>query len=331
MVNANFRGYGGDASQTDNYDWWSPVITEPKYNTLDEYNGTYIFPDGSIFSELNITSNGAVLTMTSAMGSTNLQNKGGDNFYLNEYGAPVIFKRDSNNVIDSIYISVQGIELFGKKYGYQYVAPIVDTVFGGGYIYNGGNMLSGLNDALNAQIAADIEKQIGEQIKAQLLADEEFRKATAILADAEIKRLAAEEADAENKRLSAIEAERIAKEKAALALDAENKRVAAILAETIAKEKAALALAEAERQKLAAIEAQKVADAKKLTPSVIVTPQVEEKKLVQQVITPEQIQAKVIVDNLTKNTTITPTKPNNTMLIGGILLAVVVLYVVTKD
>jgi hypothetical protein len=327
----NFRGYGGNASETDNYDWWSPVITEPKYNTLDEYTGTYTFPDGSIFNELNITTNGNVLTMTSAMGSTNLQNQGGDNFYLNEYGAPVIFRRGSNGVVDSVYIQVQGIELFGKKYGYQYVAPIVDTVFDGGYIYNGGDMLSGLNDALNAQIAADIEKQIGEQIKAQLLADEEFRKATAILADAEIKRLATEEADAENKRLSAIEAEIIAKEKAALALDAENKRVAAIEAETIAKEKAALALAEAERQKLAAIEAQKVADAKKLTPSVIVTPQVEVKKPVQQVITPEQIQAKVIVDNLTKNTTITPTKPNNTMFIGGILLAVVVLYVVTKD
>lgn len=313
----DFRGYGGNASETDNYDWWSPVITEPKYNTLDEYTGTYIFPDGSIFSELNITSNGAVLTMTSAMGSTNLQNNGGDNFYLNDYGAPVIFKRDSNNIVESVYISVQGLELFGKKDGYQYVAPIVDKVFDGGYIYNNGDILSGLNDALNAQIASDIEKQIGEQIKAQLLADEEFKKATAILAEAERKRLAAEEAEAERKKLEAIEAEK--------------KRLAAVEAEIIAKEKAALALAEAEKQKLAASEAQKLADALKLKSDVIVTPQVEEKKLVQQVITPEQIQAKVIVDNLTKNTTITPTKPNNTMLIGGILLAVVVLYVVTKD
>jgi hypothetical protein len=345
MIN-NFRGYGGNASETDNYDWWSPVTNEPVYNTLDEYKGTYIFPDGSIFNELKITTNGAVLTMTSAMGSTNLQNQGGDNFYLNDYGAPVIFKRDSNKVVESIYISVQGLELFGKKEGYQYVAPVLDLYSppnpsGGGidnFVYNGGDMLSGLNDALNAQIAADIEKQISAQIQAQLLADEEFRKLTEAFIEAERKRQEAEDAETERKRLEAIEAEKLAKEKAALEEEAEKKKLAAIEAEKLAKEKAALALAEAERQKLIAIEAQKEADAQKLKNDVIVTPQIivpETPTKIADVETPikivEVIKPTTNTTQSTPTSTIVATKPNNTLLIGGILLGLVGLYVITKD
>jgi colicin import membrane protein len=334
----DFRGYGGNASETDNYDWWSPVITEPKYNTLDEYTGTYIFPDGSIFSELKVTTNGAVLTMTSAMGSTNLQNNGGDNFYLNEYGAPVIFKRDSNNVLESVYISVQGLELFGKKEGYQYVAPILDLYSppnpsGGGidnFVYNGGDMMSGLNDALNAQIAAEIQAKIAADIKAneELAAEAERQRLAELAAKAESERIAKAKADADAK----AKAEADAKAKA----DADSVAKAKADADSVAKAKAdaIIAAAEAEKKKLAAIEAQKVADAaKQIADAVKVKTDV--------VVTPE-----LIVPVTTKTTdivTTTPTletsgqipqasnKPNNSLLIGGILLALVGVYIITKD
>jgi hypothetical protein len=387
----NFRGYGGNASETDNYDWWSPVITEPKYNTLDEYTGTYTFPDGSIFNELNVTTNGNVLTITSAMGSTNLQNQGGDNFYLNEYGAPVIFRRGSNGVVDSVYIKVQGIELFGKKDGYDYVAPILDLYSppnpsGGGYGYGGnygGDSMGGLNDALSAQIAEEIRRSIEAQIQAQIEADMKLQEAAEYFRIAENQRKLAEAMEAERLRIladenerrniSALEAERWRKANEELAAEAERQRLAEIEAEKnkqaalnaataakakadadakveadrVAKEKAILAekaeasakaiasaevaALEAENKRLAAIEAQKVADALKVKTDVISETVKGSQSMVLQgglAASHEFFQSL----NKKKETPKTEQKSsNNTLVIGGILLAVVVLYVITKD
>jgi hypothetical protein len=84
-------------------------------NSLKEYFGKYTFAEGSPVAEVNITIEDTVLTINSAMGATGLQKKGVDTFYLAAYDAPVVFKRDANNVVVSISILVQGMELIGKK------------------------------------------------------------------------------------------------------------------------------------------------------------------------------------------------------------------------
>jgi len=86
-----------------------------KTSSLKEYFGKYTFAEGSPVAEVNITVEDTVLTINSAMGATGLQKKGIDTFYLAAYDAPVVFKRDANNVVVSISILVQGMELIGKK------------------------------------------------------------------------------------------------------------------------------------------------------------------------------------------------------------------------
>lgn len=84
-------------------------------SSLKDYLGKYTFPEGSPVAEVNITAEDTVLTLNSAMGSTGLDKKGVDTFYLAAYDAPVIFKRDANKLVVSLSIMVQGMELVGKK------------------------------------------------------------------------------------------------------------------------------------------------------------------------------------------------------------------------
>jgi hypothetical protein len=84
-------------------------------SVLKDYFGKYTFPEGSPVTEVSITAEDTVLTINSAMGSTALDKKGIDTFYLAAYDAPVVFKRDANNVVVSVSILVQGMELVGKK------------------------------------------------------------------------------------------------------------------------------------------------------------------------------------------------------------------------
>ena len=82
---------------------------------LKDYLGKYVFPEGSPVTEVTITAEDTVLTINSAMGSTPLEKKGTDTFYLAAYDAPIIFKRGANNSVETLTIIVQGMELTATK------------------------------------------------------------------------------------------------------------------------------------------------------------------------------------------------------------------------
>ena len=84
-------------------------------STLKDYLGKYVFPEGSPVTEVTITAEDTVLTINSAMGSTPLEKKGTDTFYLAAYDAPIIFKRGANNSVETLTIIVQGMELTATK------------------------------------------------------------------------------------------------------------------------------------------------------------------------------------------------------------------------
>jgi hypothetical protein len=84
---------------------------------LNDYLGKYIFAEGSPVAEVSLTVEDANLVINSAMGSTALEKKGVDSFYLATYDALVIFKRKEGKSVESISIFVQGMELVGKKEG----------------------------------------------------------------------------------------------------------------------------------------------------------------------------------------------------------------------
>ena len=82
---------------------------------LNDYLGKYVFPQGSPVAEVSLTLEDSSLVINSAMGSTPLEKKGVDSFYLAQYDALVIFKRKDGKMVESISIMVQGQELVGKK------------------------------------------------------------------------------------------------------------------------------------------------------------------------------------------------------------------------
>ncbi len=82
---------------------------------LNDYLGKYIFAEGSPVAEVSLTIEDSSLIINSAMGSSSLEKKGVDSFYLATYDALVIFKRKEGNSVESVSIFVQGMELVGKK------------------------------------------------------------------------------------------------------------------------------------------------------------------------------------------------------------------------
>ena len=82
---------------------------------LNDYLGKYIFAEGSPVAEVSLTVQDSSLVINSAMGSTPLEKKGVDSFYLATYDALVIFKRKDGKSVETISIFVQGMELVGKR------------------------------------------------------------------------------------------------------------------------------------------------------------------------------------------------------------------------
>lgn len=82
---------------------------------LNDYLGKYVFAEGSPVAEVSLTVQDSSLMINSAMGSTQLEKKGVDSFYLATYDALVIFKRNDGKSVEAICIFVQGMELVGKK------------------------------------------------------------------------------------------------------------------------------------------------------------------------------------------------------------------------
>ena len=97
-------------------------VVNAQTSPFKEYVGKYVFAAGSPVAEVTLTAEDSSLVINSTMGSTTLEKKGMDTFYLAQYDALVIFKRTADRSIESISIAVQGMELVGKKEGAASVA-----------------------------------------------------------------------------------------------------------------------------------------------------------------------------------------------------------------
>ena len=91
------------------------TVVNAQTTPFKDYVGKYVFAAGSPVAEVTMTAEEAALVINSAMGSTPLEKKGVDTFYLAQYDALVIFKRASDQSVESVSIAVQGMELVGKK------------------------------------------------------------------------------------------------------------------------------------------------------------------------------------------------------------------------
>jgi hypothetical protein len=83
--------------------------------TLNEYVGTYKFPEGSAVLSVEIKIENGALMANSSAGSSALEKISKDTFNLVSYNGTVYFTRDGNKKVNGIKIEVQDTVLEGKK------------------------------------------------------------------------------------------------------------------------------------------------------------------------------------------------------------------------
>jgi hypothetical protein len=83
--------------------------------TLNEYVGTYKFPEGSVVPSVDIKIENGALMANSSAGSSALEKVSRDTFNLVSYNGMVYFTRDADKKVNGIKIEVQDTVLEGKK------------------------------------------------------------------------------------------------------------------------------------------------------------------------------------------------------------------------
>ena len=91
------------------------IFLNAQDTTLNEYMGTYTFPEGSMVPTVAITIENGSLLASSSAGSSALEKISKDTFNLVSYSGTVYFLRNSQNKVDSIKIETQDVILLGKK------------------------------------------------------------------------------------------------------------------------------------------------------------------------------------------------------------------------
>ena len=83
--------------------------------TLNEYVGTYTFPEGGPVTTVDVKLENGSLVASSTAGSSPLERISKDTFNLVTYNGKVYFSRDSTKKVSGIKIEVEDTILEGKK------------------------------------------------------------------------------------------------------------------------------------------------------------------------------------------------------------------------
>lgn len=82
---------------------------------LEDFIGKYVFPEGSVVPDVDVLLSGSALTMTSAAGSSALNELGRDSFQIVEFNGIAVFKRGEDKKVNGVHIEAQGYVLDGQK------------------------------------------------------------------------------------------------------------------------------------------------------------------------------------------------------------------------
>lgn len=82
---------------------------------LQQYLGKYSFPEGSVVTEVTVTLDSGVLTMSSTAGISPLEKQGEDLFTIIQFQGTAKFNRDSTRKVMGVSIDAMGYQLEGKK------------------------------------------------------------------------------------------------------------------------------------------------------------------------------------------------------------------------
>ena len=88
--------------------------TSPK-PPLSDFVCKYVFPDGSVVPEVEVTLTDNALTMASTAGTSVLTELGIDSFQIVEFSGIAIFKRGDDKKVNAVHIEAMGYVLDGQK------------------------------------------------------------------------------------------------------------------------------------------------------------------------------------------------------------------------
>ena len=91
------------------------ITIQAQDSTLTQFTGKFKFAEGSPVQEVVISADNGTLIAASALGSFVLQKTGEDQFFIAEFQAPVVNKRDSNKKVVGLAINANGMVLEAVK------------------------------------------------------------------------------------------------------------------------------------------------------------------------------------------------------------------------
>jgi hypothetical protein len=89
--------------------------SKPVDSTLKQYVGTYKFAEGSPVPDVVVSFDQGVLNMSSSAGTSELDKKGVDTFFIVTFEGTAVFKRDANKKIIGVTIDARGYLLEGTR------------------------------------------------------------------------------------------------------------------------------------------------------------------------------------------------------------------------
>ena len=83
--------------------------------TLKDYTGRYVFPDGSVVTDVTVLLDGEQLSMNSSAGTSPLEKLGVDSFSIVQFQGTAVFKRNEAQLVKAVHIEAAGYVLDGTK------------------------------------------------------------------------------------------------------------------------------------------------------------------------------------------------------------------------
>jgi len=84
-------------------------------DTLQQYAGTYVFPEGSPVPSVEVVLADGALSMNSAAGNSSLTQLGVDSFLIVQFSGTAVFQRGEDKLINAVHIEAAGYIMDGKK------------------------------------------------------------------------------------------------------------------------------------------------------------------------------------------------------------------------
>ncbi len=91
------------------------ISTNAQTDSLSQYAGKYVFPDGSVVPSVDVSMADGALSMSSTAGTSALTQLGVDSFEIVQFTGTAVFKRGEDKAVNAVHIEAMGYVLDGQK------------------------------------------------------------------------------------------------------------------------------------------------------------------------------------------------------------------------